>query len=186
MRRTILALGLIGVMLLPTTSGATHDNEHCFTRGRTARVIARGRFMRERSAIQFYRDRGDRPCLVTDWFRYGSVYEFEIRDGHPRLGMLDLAATSSPRNGPSVYLLTGYVSTRVDEVTFRLDGDKDRVRIIRSSKRSGLRKNLIVHFVKGGRFDRDRTATLRLLVDGRVIRTKTMHRSDFIPRVTAD
>ena len=179
---------LVAATLLPASpSAATHNNEHCFTRTRTARVIARGEFLNEPWAIQFYRDRDDRPCLITDWFRYGSIYPFAIREGHPRLGMLDLAATSSPRNGPGVYLFTGYVSPRVARVTFHLDGKTDQVGIIRTPVWSGLRRDLIVHLIKGRRFDRDRSATLRLYrADGHVVRTKTMHRGDFIPRATVD
>ena len=184
--RFALVIVIAGSWVTPLPSSATHNNKHCFTRFNEARTIADGRFMGRDWFLSFYRDRGHRPCLTTDWHKYGSIYPFRVRNGHPRLGMLDLAGTEAPGGdqvGP--YLMTAYVSERVSRATFRLDGTSDEIRIVVSPAWTGLRKNLFFHLIKGDRFDRDRTGRLRLFDrHGRLMRTKMMRRGDFIPSGT--
>lgn len=184
--RLFSTLAVVAILITPVTSSATHTRNHCFRNSETAKTISDGRFMKRQWTLSFYRDKSSRACLTTDWHRYGSIYPFRIRDGHPRLGMLDLAATEAPggdRVGP--YLMTAYISERVARVTFRLDGTSDEVPIVASPAWTGLKKNLFIHFIKGGRFERDRTGRLRLFDrQGRLMRTKVLRPGDFIPRGT--
>lgn len=180
MKKNLVALTIAALLGAPAAYGTPSQDETCSTRFKTRRGIADGRFMKRPWSLDFYRDKHDRPCLTMHWHKYGSLYPFEIREGHPRLGILDIASTDAPGDRPGAYLMTGYIAEHVAKVTFRLDGTTDEVRIVDPPAWTELPKNLFVHFIDGARFNRDRTGTLRLFDrGGRLIRKKVLHRRDF-------
>ena len=171
------AASVLSIDLAPP-AGAT--GSACAKRHWDRRELAHGEFLGRRWELGFYRDGRGRRCLVDEWSRYASLFRFRVDDHHPRLGMLNLAATSSPKVRHTVYVMDGYVGPRVDRLTFRLDGRADQVGVVRTPKWTKSRSNLFIHFVGRGRFDRDRTGVLRAFDrQGRVVARRTLRPRDF-------
>ena len=167
-------------------ASATHNDRHCFSRFEHRRVIADGRVMERRWTLEFWRDRDERPCLSTSWHRYGSIYPFRIRDGHPRFGMLDLAGTDAPGE-PSAYIMTAYVSGRIAKVTWTIRGRTDVIDIITPPRWTDLRKNLFTHIMNGHALNRGAKGKLRLYNRrGELVKTKTMGWKDFVHEAEFD
>ena len=172
------------VLLLGSSPGAVakSSNSPCTTRFDSRQGIAEGRFAKRRWTLEFFRDKQNRPCLVDSWRVYGSIFRFKVRNGQPRVGMLALASTSPPGMDRPTYVMDAYVTERASRVTFTLDGETDVIEIIRSPRWTGIRKDLLVHFIDGRRYDRDRTGLVEVFSrSGRLIRSKILNRSDFYP-----
>lgn len=172
------ALPPLGPGLAPAdAAGAGADCSKGFAR---RREIAQGRFFDRRWELELFRDRKGRPCLVDGWSRYGAIFRFRVREHRPRLGVLHLAATTSPGPRPGVYVMEGYVDERVEELTFRVDGRTRAVRIVRSPRWTRLPKDHFVHFVSARRFDRDATGRLRAFgAAGRLLAERVLRRRQF-------
>ena len=83
--------------------------------------------------------------------------------------------------------MDGYVGPRIARLTFRLDGEADRVDVVRTPRWTKSRSNLFIHFVGRGRFDRDRTGVLRAFDRrGRVVARRTLRPRDFYHRAVID
>lgn len=144
------------------------------------REIAHGRFLDRRWELSFYRGARKAPCLADKWSAYSSHFRFRIDRRHPRLGIVNLAGTTPPAVGQTVYVFEGYAAPRTTRATFTLDGKRDVVRLIRPPARTGLTKDLFIHFVRGRRFDRDARGRIRTFDrDGELLATRVLRRRDF-------
>ncbi|MDQ3957280.1 MAG: hypothetical protein M3273_03040 [Actinomycetota bacterium] len=202
-RLGIVACLLCATVAVPAFSGAAADaapvdelaveassarkRDACLKGYGRRREVAHGRFLDRRWELSFYRGARDKPCLADEWSAYGSIFRFRVRERRPRLGMLNLAATSPPRVKQSVYVMEGYLSDRVARLTFRLAGKTDVVEVVRPRKWTRLPKDLFVHFVVGKRFDRDRTARLRAFGrQGRLLTSRILRRRQFYSSAEVD
>ncbi|HEX2056778.1 MAG TPA: hypothetical protein VHI71_00265 [Actinomycetota bacterium] len=169
-------------------AGSATAGETACSKGYARRwVVAHGRFLGRRWKLSFYRDRKGRPCLATSWSRYGSIFRFRVRDARPRLALLDLDATTPPHVRHTVYVMAGYAARRVARLTFRIDGKTDDVGIVRSPRWTRLRKDLFVHFVGRGRFDRDARGRLRAFDRrGRLLAERVLRRRQFYESAQVD
>lgn len=181
--KRVIGLAVIAFLVAgsqPAT--ATHTDKHCFTRLDSARALAEDRVMKRRWVLEFWRDRNERPCLFTSWHRYGSLYPFRVRKGHPRLGMLDLAGTSAQDR--SAYVMTAYVSESIARVTWTIRGRTTEIDIVSSPRWAHLRKNLFTHVMKGYALNRGAKGKLRIYNRrGQLVREKTMRWQDFVPSI---
>lgn len=176
-------------VVLPTGSvrSAGAGGSACANGQWDRRELAHGKFLGRRWELGFYRDGQGRRCLADEWGRYASLFRFRVDEDRPRLGMLNLAATSSPNVRRTVYVMDGYVGPRIERLTFRLDGKADRVDVVRTPGWTRSKSNLFIHLVGRGRFDRDRTGVLRAFDhQGRVVARRTLREGDFYRLVEVD
>lgn len=182
-RRTVL-LGFVLSLCLPVAASDAGPRG-CSNGYAKRRELAHGRIFDKRWELAFFRDRRRRACLTDSWGRYGSIFRFRVREHRPRLGILNLAATS--QDGRTVYVIDGYVAERVARMTFRIDGRIRDVRIVRSPRWTRLPKDPFVHFVGGRRYGHDSTGRLRAFGPrGRLLATRVLRRRGFYPRAEPD
>lgn len=177
----LAVVALVLALALPALgAGASGSGRPACSHGyRRSREIAHGRFLGRRWELRFFRDRKERPCLSDGWGPYGSIFRFRVHEGRPRLGILNLEAPSRP-DGPGAYVFEGYVQKRVARATFTIDGRTRDVRIVRSPRWTGLPKNLVIHFVRTRRYNRDARGRLRVFDrEGRLLATRVLRRRQF-------
>lgn len=165
---------------LPPVEVSSHAGDACSKGYDKRRELAHGRFIDHRWGLSFYRGAHKRPCLVDQWTEYGSIFRFRVYDHRPRLGVLNLSVSTPPSVDRTAYIVEAYVTPQVSRVTFALDGRKDVVRLVQPRDWTRLRKDLLIHFVRGRRFNRDVTGRLRAFsADGRLLATRLLRRRDF-------